>query len=344
MMMNEHTVFVRTEAGQQALRDANSELPRSVRTLLFSIDGRSLAGSYVALLPNFGNVYALLDFLHQAGYITEKPPSRRRRAGLPAPAANSFQTSQQHSQPFDPRASAPDSRPSGQVTSRFAASQLRGQPADSRPLESRPLESRFSESQQPTLGDANPVATRTNPAMGVGGLLRKVFGRKPRVDDGAARFASASQAFGGSSLQEPFTHPGSAVGGETRQPSFSGGSSFYPTTTAVTELPPLRPEPEAVQFDLPAAGLTHHLTQQATPRSNEVLHEPDRLQAARDLMADFLYAYLPAIAHDACLSINALQTREQMLASLPDYSQLVSRTGEMGTAHLAQLHATLGWD
>jgi hypothetical protein len=319
MMMNEHTVFVRTDAGQQAVRDANSELPRAVRTLLFSIDGHSTAGSYAALLPNFGNVYALLDFLHQAGYIAEKRASRRFSAN----------------------------RPSGLPTSSFAASELRSQPADSRPLESQ-----FSESQPPATGESSAAAMRPNTHVGVGGLLRKMFGRKPRADDEASRFASPSQAFVGSSLQGPLTYPGSASAVDNRQPSFSGGSSFYPTTTAVTELPPLQPEPEALHFDLPAAGLTHDLIQESSPTlrepfneaMNQAQNEHDRVQAARDLMADFLYAYLPAIAHDACLSINALQTREQMLASLPDYSQLVSRTGEMGTAHLAQLHATLGWD
>jgi hypothetical protein len=284
--MNEHTVFVRTDAGQQAVHDGNSELPRSVRTLLFSIDGRSTAGSYVALLPNFGNVHALLDFLHQAGYIAEKRPGRRRSGGAG--------------------------------------------------------ESQFAESQLPAAGDTNTARRASSPG-GVGGLLRKMFGRKTRLDGDALRFVSPDQAFAGSSLQAPPTHPGSASTMDTRQPSFSGGSSFYPTTTAVTELPPLQPEPEVLHFDFPAPDLTQDLTQKIASQFSQPLSEPERLQAARDLMADFLYAYLPAIAHDACLSINALQTREQMLGSLPDYSQLVSRTGEMGTAHLAQLHVTLGW-
>jgi hypothetical protein len=313
MIMNEQTVFVRTEAGQQAVRGPQSELPRSVRTLLFSIDGRSAAGSYVTLLPNFGNVYALLDFLHQAGYIAERRPSRRRSAAAPTPAQDSRQHSRQHSQQH----SQPNGAPSV-ADSRFAAS-------------------------QPAVGDTSTVV-RPSAHVGVGGLLRKMFSRKPRVDDKGARFDSPSQDFAASSLQSPSSQPGPAVAADSRQPSFSGGSSFYPTTTAVTELPPLQPkpnpepepEPEVLQFDFPAPGLTQH----AEPED----HEAARLQAARELMADFLYAYLPAIAHDACLSINALQTRQQMLASLADYSQLVSRTGEMGVAHLAQLHVTLGWD
>ncbi len=319
MMMNGHSVFVRTEAGQQAVRDPQSELPRSVRALLFSIDGRSTAASYVELLPNFGNVYALLDFLHQAGYIAEKRPSRRRSAA----------------QVGDSQREAADSRGGGAPSQQFQATNTPSRLQDSRQADLAD-DSRFSNTQQ-------PGGARNSSAAGVGGLLRKMFGRKPgkpRVANDAQRFGSPSQGFLGSTQQGPLSRSGPASNlsdsqflNDPRQPSFSGGSSFYPTTTGVTQLPALdEREPVGVPLDLmlpdPAAVATDH--------------EAARLQAARDLMADFLHAYLPAIAHDACLSINDLRTNEQMLASLPDYSQLVSRTGGMGAAHLAQLHSTLG--
>jgi hypothetical protein len=318
-MMNEHTVFVRTEAGQQAVRDPQSELPRSVRALLFSIDGRSPADSYVQLLPNFGNVYALLDFLHQAGYIAEKRQRRRRSA---APAG-------------DARSGAPDSRSGGAPSGAF---QVTGPP--SRALDSRqpdPGDSRFSNTQQP--GESSNGTGGA--AAGVGGLFRRMFGRQPRMADDAQRFGALSQAHLGSTQQGPLSWPGPASNGlldsqfhsDPRQPSFSGGSSFYPTTTGITQLPPMdEAAPAGMSLDLMLPD----------PAAVAADNEEARLQAARDLMADFLHAYLPAIAHDACLSINALQTNEQMLASLPDYSQLVSRTGDMGAAHLAQLHLTLG--
>jgi hypothetical protein len=314
-MMNEHSVFVRTEAGQQAVRDPKSELPRSVRALLFSIDGASTAASYVQLLPNFGNVYALLDFLHQAGYIAEKRSSRRRSAA----------------QALDSRGGTVDSRVDATLSTQFQATDVPSRLPESRQGE---LDSRFANSQP--LG-----AAPNSQAPGVGGLLRKMFGRKPRMADDAQRFASPSQSFLSSTQSGPLSRLGPASNtlsdsqflNDPRLPSFSGGSSFYPTTTGVTQLSALDealPAGPALDLALP------------DPAAAAALHEEARLQAARDLMADFLYAYLPAIAHDACLSINALHTNEQMLASLPDYSQLVSRTGDMGAAHLAQLHLSLG--
>jgi hypothetical protein len=315
-MMNERSVFVRTEAGQQAVRDPKSELPRSVRALLFSIDGRSTAASYVELLPNFGNVYALLDFLHQAGYIAEKRPSRRRSAV----------------QAGDSQSDAADSRGGGAPSLQFQATNTPSRLQDSRQADLAD-DSRFSNTQQ-------PGGALNSSAAGVGGLLRKMFGRKPRPADDAQRLGSPSQGFLGSTQLGPLSRSGPASNtltdsqflNDPRQPSFSGGSSFYPTTTGVTQLPPLDETlPAGTPLDL-------MLPDPAVAADNEAA----RLQAARDLMADFLHAYLPAIAHDACLSINDLHTHEQVLASLPDYSQLVSRTGDMGAAHLAQLHLTLG--
>jgi hypothetical protein len=277
-------VFVRTEMGQNEAYDPASDMPRMLRTLLFSIDGRSTAGNYAALLPNFGDVYAHLDLLHEAGYIRVSNSRSRRLSG----AGEAAETASR----------AGDSIPTGMRSTQFEASTPpRTVPQDSRwqvshvpPLEAAATRPRESSSESLT------------PTRSVGGLLRKVLRLVPRGEP-AAKAWGQSQQFAASVVSEM---PAALVA--TPQP------------TPAVHAPPA-----------PQAPL------QAPP-----LGEAACLQAARELMIDFLHLYLPAIAHEASMSIEALLTREQMMRSLPDYSLLVSRTGEAGAAHLLQLHLTLG--
>ena len=62
-------LYKRTAAGNTAALDAKSPLPRKLRTLLISVDGRTRQSTYVKTLSSFGDVAALLDALMQQGYI-----------------------------------------------------------------------------------------------------------------------------------------------------------------------------------------------------------------------------------------------------------------------------------
>jgi hypothetical protein len=137
--MNNSTVFVRTNQGQQASRDPNAPLPRALKTLLIMIDGKTSVETYSRLLPNFGDVGALLDALLASGYIAEAEPPAHTAASRPAAAY-----------PVPPRQNAP-------------AAPARAQPSDSRqfaPTQAMPTEraSRLRESaslsrHNSTLGD-----------------------------------------------------------------------------------------------------------------------------------------------------------------------------------------------
>jgi hypothetical protein len=272
-------VFVRTEMGQNEAYDPASDMPRMLRTLLFSIDGRSTAGNYAALLPNFGDVYAHLDLLHEAGYIRVSNSRSRRLSG----AGEAAETASR----------AGDSIPTGMRSTQFEAST---------PPRTVPQDSRWQVSHVPPLDAATARRRESSsesltPSGGVGGLLRKVLRLAPRGEP-AAKAWGQSQQFAASVVSE-----------------MPAALTATPEPAPAVHAPPAPPEP---------------------------LGEAARLQAARELMIDFLHLYLPAIAHEASMSIEALLTREQMMRSLPDYSLLVSRTGEAGAAHLLQLHLTLG--
>ena len=62
-------VYIRTAAGNKAALNPKSELPRKLRTLLISIDGRTRLNTYIASLSSFGDVAALIESLLQAGLI-----------------------------------------------------------------------------------------------------------------------------------------------------------------------------------------------------------------------------------------------------------------------------------
>ncbi len=87
-------VFVRTAAGNAAALNPNSPLPRKLRTLLISIDGRTRLGTYVNSLSSFGDVEALIESLLQAGLIqplVTQPADGDANAEKPAGSAFSRQ-------------------------------------------------------------------------------------------------------------------------------------------------------------------------------------------------------------------------------------------------------------
>ena len=64
-------IYIRTASGNEAALNQNSALPRKLRTLLISIDGRTRLGTYVNSLSSFGDVEALIQSLLQANLIKE---------------------------------------------------------------------------------------------------------------------------------------------------------------------------------------------------------------------------------------------------------------------------------
>jgi hypothetical protein len=67
--MSNSVIYRRTEAGSDALRDANADMPRLVRQLLLLINGKNSASTYAEGLTGYGNVYTTLAELEVAGYI-----------------------------------------------------------------------------------------------------------------------------------------------------------------------------------------------------------------------------------------------------------------------------------
>jgi hypothetical protein len=63
------TIYSRTIRGHAAALNADSALPRKLRTLLIAIDGKTSTDIYVSTLSAFGDVEALLQSLHEAGFI-----------------------------------------------------------------------------------------------------------------------------------------------------------------------------------------------------------------------------------------------------------------------------------
>ena len=90
-------LYKRTDTGNAAALDPKSPLPRKLRTLLISVDGRTRENIYISTLSSFGDVAALLDSLLQQGYIQivetddDGPttrPARTEWAATDVPAAD----------------------------------------------------------------------------------------------------------------------------------------------------------------------------------------------------------------------------------------------------------------
>lgn len=68
------TVYARTERGQQAAYDTQSELPRKLKSILRVIDGKTTDDIYLEKLHAFGDVRGMLHSLNMAGLIQPVPP------------------------------------------------------------------------------------------------------------------------------------------------------------------------------------------------------------------------------------------------------------------------------
>jgi hypothetical protein len=67
------TVYARTERGQHAAYDPQSELPRKLKSILRVIDGKTTDDVYSEKLHAFGDVRGMLHSLHMAGLIQPVP-------------------------------------------------------------------------------------------------------------------------------------------------------------------------------------------------------------------------------------------------------------------------------
>jgi hypothetical protein len=79
------TVFARTERGQHAAYDPQSELPRKLKSILRVIDGKTTDDVYSEKLHAFGDVRGMLHSLHMAGLIQPIPSGAhhvRSNAGI----------------------------------------------------------------------------------------------------------------------------------------------------------------------------------------------------------------------------------------------------------------------
>lgn len=83
-------VYERTAAGNEAALNPKSALPRKLRTLLISIDGRTRLGTYVNSLSSFGDVEALIQSLLQAGLIQAMSPQPTAQNSPGAMPVNTF--------------------------------------------------------------------------------------------------------------------------------------------------------------------------------------------------------------------------------------------------------------
>jgi hypothetical protein len=67
------TVYVRTDQGLEAAYQAESALPRKLRSILKLIDGRTTLRMFEQNLQSFGDVRSIFKSLAEAGYITVLP-------------------------------------------------------------------------------------------------------------------------------------------------------------------------------------------------------------------------------------------------------------------------------
>lgn len=108
-------LYTRTASGTKHALDPLSPLPRKMRSLLISIDGKTSRDTYVHNLSLFGDVSALLDSLELQGYITSVSTRNTgpdtRTSGMPRSAANAKVIERQ---------GEPSSRP-GLIDSTFAS-------------------------------------------------------------------------------------------------------------------------------------------------------------------------------------------------------------------------------
>jgi hypothetical protein len=235
-------VYQRTMRGNAVTRDPNADMPRTMKTLLMAVDGKTSVANFQKLLPNFGDVGALLMALQANGLVEP------RKAIDPAAAAK----------PRTPLRVVGDVPPSN------ANSLVR----DSRLPAQR---STFADTQ--SLSTMNPSASRFEAES----AWRMSTGRN-------------------SSLQQ------------------DGGKAFDPY----------------------AAPIPNTLSGRRS-----AIVESSRVREARSRMTNFLFQYRPDVAMEASLSLERLESTEQMLVSLEEYKRLIASAGRVAVDHLAEVRRIL---
>lgn len=69
--------------------------------------------------------------------------------------------------------------------------------------------------------------------------------------------------------------------------------------------------------------------------------ESSRVRDARSEMTNFLFQYRPDVAMEVTLTLERLETTEQMLRNLDDYKRLVASAGRAAVEHLAEVRRIL---
>jgi hypothetical protein len=82
-MTDAMTIYQRTAQGQWAAYDLDSPLPRKLKILLKSIDGRVSDDVYAVNLKSFGNVQEILHSLMQSGLIEDIHAPRKKPSKQP---------------------------------------------------------------------------------------------------------------------------------------------------------------------------------------------------------------------------------------------------------------------
>jgi hypothetical protein len=223
-------IYERTAKGMAVTRDPSSDLPRMMKTLLMAVDGKTTVAMFQKLLPNFGDVGALLEGLQANGLVTPRDANSRPASKPPLRVVPLRDTT--------PPAPAPAVRDS-RLT---------------RPA-SPPTPSRFTP-------DAGWRSTAAAPST----LQR---------DDGA---------------------------------SFDPYRALVPNTLS---------------------GTRHAIA------------ESSRVRDARSAMTNFLFQYRGDVAMEATLSLERLETTEQMLNSLDEYKRLIASAGRAAVEHLTEVRRIL---
>jgi hypothetical protein len=234
-------VYQRTIRGNAVTRDPNADMPRMMKTLLMAVDGKTSVAMFQKLLPNFGDVGALLLALQANGLVE------------PARAAAST--------PSDSRSRAP----------------LR------------------------VVSEAKPQPT--------------ALVREPQTQD--ARFRDTVALSSNSTLSASHFEADAAWRSSTGRNSSlqqNDGSAFDPYKAAVpTNL----------------SGARHTVVESA------------RVREARSRMTNFLFQYRADVALEASLSLEKLETTEQMLVNLDEYKRLIASAGRVAVDHLAEVRRIL---
>jgi hypothetical protein len=93
---------------------------------------------------------------------------------------------------------------------------------------------------------------------------------------------------------------------------------------------------DGASFD-PYRGLTPN----TLSGTRSAIAESSRVRDARSAMTNFLFQYRQDVAMEVTLTLERLETTEQMLRNLDDYKRLVASAGRAAVEHLAEVRRIL---